>query len=67
MSMQWRSEGLQRPGPNACIGAPPPPPRLVNPASAPGKKDRQAKKEKEKKKGLQHEKKSRETQGDQGP
>ena len=53
---QWRTEGLQRPGVNACIGAPPqeltpplphrptrqapsgfgvpPPPRLVNPASA---------------------------------
>ena len=23
--LQWRSEGLQRPGANACIGAPPPP------------------------------------------
>ena len=37
------------------------PPRLVNPASAPGGKNRQAKK----KKGLQHEKV--ETQGDRGP
>ena len=47
------SEGLQRPGANAWIGAPPPP-RLVNPASAPGEKiDKQKKKEK---KGLQHEK-----------
>ena len=46
MLAQWRTEGLQRPGANAWIG----PPRLVNPASAPGEKNRQAKK------GLQHEK-----------
>ena len=28
---QWRTEGLQRPGANACIGAPPPPPELAPP------------------------------------
>ena len=39
---QWRPEGLQRPGANAWIGAPPP--FGVNPASAPGEKNRQAKK-----------------------
>ena len=42
--------------------APPPPPRLVNPASAPGEK---VDKQKKRKKGLQHEKV--ETQGDRGP
>ena len=62
---QWRSEGLQRQGANAWSGAPPP--RLVNPASAPGEKKStsKAKKKKKKKKSLQHEKV--ETQGDRGP
>ena len=48
--IQWRPEGLQRPGVNAWIGAAP---RLVNPASAPGGKNRQAKKQKKTKKSLQ--------------
>ena len=51
---QWRAEGLQRPGANACIGAPPPPPARIGatppPPPHPWGENRQAKKKKEEKK-----------------
>ena len=54
-SSQWRREGLQRPGANACIGAPPPPGEKI---------DKQ--KEKKEKKGRQQEKEKKDPHRERG-